>query len=177
MILALKIKIPFMQKIMLLGLFILQIGVVYAQNEIAKRHNQTVQKCISQKPKINLDKDFEIYAWARQLQKNCAELKENKNPEVLSEIAEQRPIITALNSLALNCPSLQGKIKNHLEKMQKIYDTALVENTQSRQNTGTYSEETTITFDYASAVRLKVHINSIVNILEGDESILRVFKK
>jgi hypothetical protein len=166
-----------MQKLIILGLFILQISGGFAQNEIAKRHNQAIQKCISQKPKINLAKDFEMYAWAKQLQKNCADLKENKNAEVLSEIAEQRPIINALSSLSLSCPSLQGKIKNHLDKMQKIYDTALVENTQSRQNSGTYNEETTITFDYASAVRLKVHINSIVNILEGDESILRIFKK
>ncbi|MCU0446831.1 MAG: hypothetical protein MUE85_18170 [Microscillaceae bacterium] len=166
-----------MQKLIVLGLLLCQLSSLLAQNEIAKRHNQSVQKCIAQKPKIGLEKDFEIYAWATQLQKHCAELKDNKNSEILSEIAEQRPTVAALSSLSLTCPSLQGKIKNHLDKMQKIYDTALVENTQSRQNTGTYSEETTITFDYASAVRLKIHINAIVNILAGDESILRIFKK
>lgn len=149
--------------------------LILAQNEISKRYDGAVQKCIKQKPNANLDKDFKMFAWAKTLQEHLAEVKDNKNSDVLFEIAEQKEVVNALLSLG-NCEALDAKLKKHLQKMQTIYDTSVKDEVKTKNTSKSYNEERTVTMDYTSAVRLKIHVNSIVNIMQGDSSIFRILK-
>jgi hypothetical protein len=155
--------------------FLISFNGVIAQNEISKRYEEAVQKCIKQKPNSDLAKDFKMFSWAKTLQGHLAEVKDNKNSDVLFEIAEQREVVNSLLALG-NCGALDAKIKNHLQKMQKIYDTSVKDEVKSKNTAKSYNEERTVTMDYASAVRLKIHVNSIVNIMQGDSSIFRILK-
>jgi hypothetical protein len=168
-----------MQKIILLSLlasFSLSMDL-HAQNQISRQYDQNVKECVQGNKNVQkeLGQKFAIFSWATSLQELVAEAKDNQNADVLIEIAEERKVVDALLSLSNTCQSLQ-KIKPQLMKMKKVYDTGVKDDITAQQSSKGYQENRTVSMTYTDVVRLKIHINSIVNILQGDESIFKIFR-
>jgi hypothetical protein len=167
-----------MQKIFFLSLLGLIIAFsLSAQNANSRQYDREVQKCVESNPSFRnaLGKHFEIFEWAKTLQNHVAEAKDNQNAAVLIEIAEQRSVVDDLLSLSKSCKALE-KLTSHLQKMQKIYSTGVKDKSKNNHTGKGFEEERTVTMNYVDVVRLKLHVNALVNMMEGDESIFRVFR-
>jgi len=140
----------------------------------ARQADKVVQDCIqNQQTGMNIEADFSIYDWAKNLQKLVGEVLYKENADVLIEIADEEETVRLLCKLSKNCDVLMNMGKE-FQKLLEIYDESIKdqENTKINPNEG-FQSSRKVTFSDNSTRKMKAQINSIVNRLEGDNSIFR----
>ncbi len=149
-----------------------------AQNEgrvaQARKADNSLQTCLKQQESNpDLDEEFSIYDWAKNLQDLVGNVLYEESAEVLIEIADEEETARELLKLAKKCDVL-ANLEKELQKLVEIYDQGLKDksNTKIDPNKG-FQESRKVTFSVADARKMKVQINSLVNRLEGDNSIFR----
>lgn len=144
-----------------------------ARSKQARKADSFFKKCIEKQDNTNLEVDFSIYDWAKNLQNLVGQVLYQENTEVLIEIADEEETVRSLLQLTKKC-DVAANLEKEIQKLIEIYDESMKDksNTQMDPNQGFY-ESRKVTFSVSDARRMKVQINSIVNRLEGDDSIFR----
>lgn len=167
-------------KILSLTFFLfLIIDSLFAQgNATSQANDEAFKKCVTgiQNASKLIDASFSLFNWAYELQQNVAQVLDNDNTEVLFEIADQAPYVDALVQMTGSCPMMKD-IKSHLEKIKKIYNNKIKDKSKDKSTSTTMmNEERRVSFTTNDARLLKIHINSVVNILKGDKSLFKILR-
>ncbi|MDX2305593.1 MAG: hypothetical protein NW226_22485 [Microscillaceae bacterium] len=154
--------------------------LILAQNKQATIDslNAAVKACIQKHAPTSqvLDSSFIFYDWAKEFQGYCGEVLYDQNSEVLTEIADQQETVTALLGLKNACEVI-GQFEKDLSQIDKILNKKLQEKSyEGTDRQLNYQEGRTVSFTVGDTRKLKVFVNSIVNRIEGDHSILRIFR-
>lgn len=163
--------------ILILLLISVTIDISWAQNSESDKMNKKVQQCIQKEAEIQdvLEQDFDLFDWAKQLQEYCAEVVDKKNSDVLFEIADQKEILDALVVLGQSC-STMSHIQKNLEKLQKMYAKRIKSTQNEHEGVLSHQGEREVSLTVHDARMMKIHVNSIVNSMQGDNSIFKVFR-
>ncbi len=166
-------------KIALSGLVLtLACGYVAAQQKEAQKVSKAVEACIqdAKSARETLGEDFNMYQWAKDFQKNCEKVLDEQDSEVLFEIADQEEIVQVLARLSKSCEALE-EYQKELEKLEKIYREKVKDKTSEKTTDKLdYREQRVVSFTTSDARRMKINLNSIVNMMEGDKSIFKIFR-
>ena len=167
-------------------LFLILTSLLILPNTLKAQKNKTeidslstvIQSCIQEyAPESEvLDSSFQIYDWAKEFQDYCGEVLYKKNSKVLSEIADQREVVLGLLVIKDNCEAVK-KFEKELNQINKIFNKRLSD--QSKESTDKqlgFQERRVVEFTVSDTRKIKAYVNSIVNRLEGDNSILRIFR-
>ena len=145
---------------------------------LIEERNTRVSQCITQNMAEDplLAEDFKIYEWAKKLQKYCEKVVDDHASGVLTEIADQAPYVDALLVLTKKCKALDD-LKKHLERLSRQYAKRIDSKSSSQTNPQLDYRESRIVKVTVHDVRvMKVQVNSIVNIIEGNKSLLKIFR-
>ncbi|NJO01676.1 MAG: hypothetical protein HC880_08270 [Bacteroidia bacterium] len=160
------------------GIGLLFCSFAWAQTEQTEKKDEEVRVCIQKKELVQevLESDFSFYTWAKALQKNLEAVLDDESADVLFEIAEQKDVVENLAFLSSGCDALAFAEKE-LDKLKKIYDKGVqTKSSESSTPGAAYKSQQKVTLGIADARRMKIHVNSLVNMMEGDNSIFKIFR-
>ncbi|MEO1655789.1 MAG: hypothetical protein AAFU64_19765, partial [Bacteroidota bacterium] len=123
-----------------------------------------------------LDTDFKFYQWAKEFQEYCREVVDEENNKVLIEISEQQHVVDELLLLGKSCKLLQD-YKKELSKLKTLFDTKIKEKTHRQEGDNlSFQESRVVRLTVSDVRKMKLHVNAIVNKLQGDKSIFKIFR-